>query len=700
MDNLIGKRLDGRYQITELVGMGGMANVYKAADMLENRTVAVKILRDEFLDNEELVRRFKNESKAIGLLSHPNIVKVLDVSFSNSVQYIVMEYIDGITLKQYIDTAKPLGWKDTVHFTVQILRALQHAHDRGIVHRDIKPQNIMLVEDGSIKVMDFGIARFSRSETRTITDKAIGSVHYISPEQAKGDITDSKADIYSVGIMMYEMLTGMLPFDSDTAVQVAIKQISDQATRPRMINESIPEGLEEITLKAMSKDPAQRYQSAAQMLRDIDDFKKNPSIVFEYKYFSDNAATKYIDRSKLDSKSLPSKSARSATASGKSPQKKKKPSKRPKISTYLIIGIVSACIMCTVVLALFMIGAFEGRYDDVPLPDFRNKNIEDILNDPAYKSFKFETREEFNTDKDIGVVYDQDPMPGRTVKENSRVTLYVSKGAQEVTLMNVVGMTSGEAKQVLKGLGVRVNVIPKADPTKPANIVLEMSPAADSVVLTDSEVTIYVNMLEIVSSTEVPDLLGRSLTEAYNLLSEANLRRGKVDMVTSNEPYGTVIAQSMPKGTKVAIDTAIDLTVSKGPEAQTYSNVSFSLPNGPLDGGVPQTYDVIITVDGAGHQSFQNTNAGNCRINTFTVTHDNTKIRVYLRYNSVDYEYMVFNASNKELRCTVELDKSQNTWPFSARAPMDGYSGVHTAVVPHNDIFDPKATAYVTTKRR
>ncbi|MEG2678213.1 MAG: protein kinase, partial [Oscillospiraceae bacterium] len=279
MIDYIGKKLDGRYEIIELIGAGGMANVYKARDLRENRIVAVKILREEFLDNEELVRRFKNESKAIGLLSHPNIVKVFDVNFSDSVQFIVMEYIDGITLKDYIERKKPLSWKDTVHFTVQILRALQHAHDRGIVHRDIKPQNIMLLQDGSIKVMDFGIARFSRSETRTITDKTIGSVHYISPEQAKGDITDAKADLYSVGIMMYEMLTGKLPFDSDSAVSIAIKQISDNAKRPRDIVPEIPEALEEITLKAMAKNPNVRYQSASQMLRDIDDFKKNPSIV-------------------------------------------------------------------------------------------------------------------------------------------------------------------------------------------------------------------------------------------------------------------------------------------------------------------------------------------------------------------------------------------------------------------------------------
>ena len=222
MDKYIGKKLDGRYEITELIGIGGMADVYKAVDLMEdNKVVAVKILKSEFADNDDFVRRFRNESKAIAVLSHPNIVKIYDVGFSDKIQFIVMEYIDGITLKEFMEQQGVLKWKDTVHFIIQILRALQHAHDRGIVHRDIKPQNIMLFPDGTIKVMDFGIARFAREEGKTISDKAIGSVHYISPEQARGDITDEKSDIYSVGVMMYEMLTGVKPFDADTPVAVA-----------------------------------------------------------------------------------------------------------------------------------------------------------------------------------------------------------------------------------------------------------------------------------------------------------------------------------------------------------------------------------------------------------------------------------------------------------------------------------------------
>ena len=269
MENYCGKRLDGRYEIREIIGVGGMAVVYKAYDNIDDRIVAIKILKEEFLANEEFRRRFKNEAKAIAVLSHPNIVKVYDVSFGDRLQYIVMEYIEGITLKEYIEQQKVVNWKEAVHFVNQILKALQHAHDKGIVHRDIKPQNIILLQDGTIKVSDFGIARFSRGDTRTMTESAIGSVHYISPEQARGEITDDKADIYSVGVVMYEMLTGQLPFQSDNAVSVAIMQMQQEAKRPREINPNIPLGLEQITLRAMQKNAKDRYQSASEMLLDL-----------------------------------------------------------------------------------------------------------------------------------------------------------------------------------------------------------------------------------------------------------------------------------------------------------------------------------------------------------------------------------------------------------------------------------------------
>ena len=384
MDKYIGKKLDGRYEIRELIGVGGMANVYKAYDVVEARTVAVKILREEYMNNDEFMRRFRNESRAISLLDHPNIVKVYDVIFSNRIQSIVMEYIDGITLKDYIDQEKVLRWKEAVHFTVQILRALQHAHDKGIVHRDIKPHNIMLLSDGTIKITDFGIARFSRSTTKTITDKAIGSVHYISPEQASGAFTDARSDIYSLGVMMFEMLTGKLPFEADTLVSVAIKQIQSQPTLPRSINPDIPEGLEEIVMRAMQKDADKRYQSAAEMLHDIDEFKRNPAIVFSYKY--EQPPQVHIQNE------LRHQRAEQQTGGEQQPMKKeKKPSRRPSQQNQqsddsyerkplpvvpVMAGIAFAFLLaaCAFIGMLFMVNKPFEQVENVKVPDLVGMN--------------------------------------------------------------------------------------------------------------------------------------------------------------------------------------------------------------------------------------------------------------------------------------------------------------------------------------
>ncbi|MDE6505992.1 MAG: protein kinase, partial [Eubacterium sp.] len=296
MENYVGKRLDSRYEIHEIIGVGGMSVVYKAYDNVDDRIVAVKILKEEFANDDEFVRRFKNESKAIAVLSHPNIVKVYDVSFGDKIQYIVMEYVDGITLKEYIQKQGIITWNDAVYFISQILKALQHAHDKGIVHRDIKPQNIILLSTGEIKVTDFGIARFSRTETRTLTENAIGSVHYISPEQAKGELTDERADIYSLGVVFYEMLTGTVPFEADSAVSVALMQVRDDAKRLTDINPDIPIGLEQICFHAMQKNPLERYQTATEMLLDLEEVIRNPNATFDYSYVVDKQPTKFVKR--------------------------------------------------------------------------------------------------------------------------------------------------------------------------------------------------------------------------------------------------------------------------------------------------------------------------------------------------------------------------------------------------------------------
>ena len=330
MDNLIGKTLDGLYTVRELIGTGGMANVYKAVvgpggPVPEGTVVAVKVLRQEYMHDPDLVRRFKNESKAISLLNHPNIVKVYDVSVNDDLQYIVMEYVDGMTLREYLnERGGKLTSRETVHFISQILKALEHAHANGVVHRDIKPQNIMLLDNGQLRMMDFGIARISRAENQLLSGKAMGSVHYISPEQAKGDETDFTSDLYSVGVMMYEMLSGHLPFDADDVVEVAIKQISDQPKSLHEIAPQVPAALVEITEKAMAKLPQNRYASAREMLDALDTYVHNPSVMFEYKYITEDAPEKVVKRTMNQNRAIRQNEQPTPRKNGKSRSGKKR----------------------------------------------------------------------------------------------------------------------------------------------------------------------------------------------------------------------------------------------------------------------------------------------------------------------------------------------------------------------------------------
>ena len=533
MDKYVGKRLDGRYEITDLLGVGGMANVYKANDIKEGTVVAVKILKDEFSKNSEFLRRFKNESKAIALLSHPNIVRVVDVSFGDRIQYIVMEYVSGITLKQYIEQQGVLTWKEAVHFTVQVLRALQHAHDNGIVHRDVKPQNIMLLQDGTIKVMDFGIARFARGDSKTITDKAIGSVHYISPEQARGDKVDEKTDIYSVGVMLYEMLTGKLPFEADSAVSAAIMQMQSPVRKPREINETIPEGLEEITSRARQKDPAKRYQSAAEMLRDIDEFKRNPSIVFEYKYFGDDDGTKLFD------------AVNDVTADDEEEVVEKKSHMIPILAGVAAAFVVVSIIVCVVIFGFSDI--FE-RVPEVEVPNLVGKVYEDVIKDPAYANIKIEQRNtEISTEYEAGYIIDQETNPGIKIKEGQTLWVTVSAGLDMKDVPDVYGKSEVEAKDALKKEGfTNVTAVSQFDSTVPKGSVIKTTPERGEQVKSDQEIILYISLGVDEQPFVMPKLINRTLEEARSLMSGMKLEVKEVD---SNEPAGTVLSQSVAEGT-------------------------------------------------------------------------------------------------------------------------------------------------------
>lgn len=577
MDNLIGKRLDGRYSIESLVGVGGMANVYRGTDLKTGNQIAVKVLKDEFLDNEELVRRFKNESKAISILSHPNIVKVYDVSVTDKLQYIVMEYVDGITLKEYLkQRGGALTWKETVHFATQILSALQHAHSKGIIHRDVKPQNIMLLADGSIKMMDFGIARFSRAQSQTVSDKAIGSVHYISPEQAKGERTDARTDIYSVGVMLYEMLSGRLPFDGDGAVSIAIMQISEKPKPLAEIAPQTPAGLRQITEKAMEKDPNKRYQSAQEMLAAIEEFKRNPSIQFAYEYRSaEDNPKRNINRVVSNTKPSPKSTSihtgdarRVGTSNpgrSKSAQKKKKASKGfsllPIFFGMAVAFVIGAAILIYLIFTNSSNLLFSNRAD-VQVISFVGMTKDEFLATDYNNLLRAEFPEEYSSEP-AGTIIRQTPKAGRTVKEKQRIVLTVSLGTQYVTIPETKNMVAEDAAQTLKDMGLRVTKKPMSDNSVANGAVVYTQPAAGETVEGDSTVILYVSRSEVSKESQVPSLTGKTIEEARNEVKGLNLSIRTIEQA-SEQPAGTVLSQSPDAGSTVRKSSVITLVVSTG----------------------------------------------------------------------------------------------------------------------------------------
>ena len=577
MDNLIGKRLDGRYSIESLAGVGGMANVYRGTDVKTGNQIAVKVLKDEFLDNEELVRRFKNESKAISILSHPNIAKVYDVSVTDKLQYIVMEYVDGITLKEYLkQRGGALTWKETVHFATQVLSALQHAHSKVIIHRDVKPQNIMLLADGSIKMMDFGIARFSRAQSQTVSDKAIGSVHYISPEQAKGERTDARTDIYSVGVMLYEMLSGRLPFDGDGAVSIAIMQISEKPKPLAEIAPKTPAGLRQITEKAMEKDPDKRYQSAQEMLAAIEEFKRNPSIQFAYEYRSaEDNPERNINRVVSNTKSSPKSTSihtgdarRVGTSNpgrSKSAKKKKKASKGfsllPIFFGMAVAFVIGAAILIYLIFTNSSNLLFSNRAD-VQVISFVGMTKDEFLATDYNSLLRAEFPEEYSSEP-AGTIIRQTPKAGRTVKEKQRIVLTVSLGTQYVTIPETKNMVAEDAEQTLKDMGLRVTKKPMSDNSVANGAVVYTQPASGETVEGDSTVILYVSRSEVSKESQVPSLTGKTIEEARNEVKGLNLSIRTIEQA-SEQPAGTVLSQSPDAGSTVRKSSVITLVVSTG----------------------------------------------------------------------------------------------------------------------------------------
>ena len=599
MDKNIGKKLDNRYEITELIGVGGMADIYKANDIIENKVVAVKILKNEFAKSEDFLRRFRNESKAIALLSHKNIVKIYDVGFTDKIQYIVMEYIDGITLTEYIERQGVLKWRDAVHFTTQILRALQHAHDRGIVHRDIKSQNVMLLADGTIKVMDIGIAHFNRETDKTISEKAIGSVHYISPEQARGEVTDEKSDIYSVGVMLYEMLTGVKPFDGDNPVSIALKHMQTKPKKMTEINSSIPEGLEEITMKAMQKVPSERYQTAGEMIKDIEEFKKNPSIVFEYKYFSTDGSTKYFDKitpetlkeqqtHKIKKRSFEEGGEEDNSYEDDEPEDDEEyfddefyyERRRRSPVLPILFALATAFVIMTAWLIYTVVttqvgGIVSEAGEEVKMPNLVNKTWDEVLNE--YGDFNLTPTLKYDSKYEKNVVMHQSVMPGRTIKKNQNVEVTVSNGPKLVEIDDYSGKPIDDVITMLSKQDLKYEIIRQEDDSVQSDCVIKTNPAPREFVQVGTSVTLWVSTGASDETTAVPQLVNLSLASARLRAQEYDILLTELYEPSNDVEEGKVIRQSIDPTTIVEKNTMVEIVISSGGAQERETSIKINI---------------------------------------------------------------------------------------------------------------------------
>lgn len=587
MDQYIGKMLDDRYEILELIGSGGMANVYKARCHRLNRLVAIKILKSDLADNADFRRRFHDESQAVAQLSHANIVSVYDVSTNPDREYIVMELIDGITLKQYMERRGRMDWRESLHFITQIMRGLSHAHSRGIIHRDIKPQNIMVLRDGSVKVADFGIACLA-NQGQTLTQEALGSVHYISPEQARGDRIDARSDIYSAGVVLYEMLTGRLPFEGDSAVSVAIQHLSSVPLAPRDIDPSIPEPLELICMKAMNSDPNKRYASADAMIEDLEKFRRDPSVDMDY-------IRQELTAPAADTEpTMPLPTAQVASAVKKHTgelrrerEAEEEPPRRDKKSIAIIAGIFAAAVLLVVLLFKLILGDFgpAGSNKSYPVPDIRGKTVEEAQEMEGVKDiFLIEVQGTRTTEEyQPGQIVEQDPAAGRTRKSNLVIQVYVAAEPEKVPMKDLVGMEYRQARVLLTDMGLDLKITTETVSSDKygADAVIETVPVADEPLVAGQTVILRVSTGP--ETVTVPTFTGQDIANAVQNAQDLGLTVGEITYDTfSFAPQGQVIEQSIKPTNEVPGGTKITFTVSgqkNSDDATAARVVEFTMPS-------------------------------------------------------------------------------------------------------------------------
>ncbi len=605
MDKYIGRLLDNRYEILEVIGTGGMAVVYKARCHRLNRLVAIKILKDDYLEDEDFRSRFHAESQAVAMLSHPNIVSVYDVSTSISLEadYIVMELIDGITLKQYLEKKGVLNWKETLHFAIQIAKALEHAHSRGIVHRDIKPHNVMVLKNGSVKVADFGIARMM-SQGNTLTKEALGSVHYISPEQAKGGRVDNRSDIYSLGVVMYEMMSGRPPYDGDSPVSVAIQHINGGAVMPSLLNPNIPGGLEQIIMKAMAHDLEDRYISATRMLADMDEFRKNPAVLFDYNTPPLDAVTR-LQRPPLELKTPRSTAERVAERevgarrrtpgeaparrsaaemsrrSSSAPAKRREDAEESR-SRVATIAIISCSLVALIAIVIFLITLLNGG-----IFNFKKEKLITVPNLvdavyaqlPEYPGLDVTKKEVYDEEADAGIVIRQEPAAGDKVVEGTLVVATVSLGPvpKAILMQDLENLSQDQASSMLDGLelNLQVEVREEYSETIAAGNIIRTEPQEGAELTAGQAVILWVSKGEEVKVGQMPNLLEGTKEMAKTILDNQKLKlKISYEEVFDNKvPAGCVVRTDPEKGGELKTGQEVKLYISKGPEMEYMPNV-------------------------------------------------------------------------------------------------------------------------------
>lgn len=591
MENILGTKLADRYLIEELVGVGGMCNVYRAFDAEALQTVAVKMLRDEYAADEEYLRRFRNESRAINALSHPNIVKIYDVVLDAPNPYLVMEYVSGITLKEYIDRKKPLPGRTAANIAGLVLTALQCAHENGIVHRDVKPQNIMVTEKGEVKVMDFGIARFAMSQSHTIDGNAIGSVHYISPEQALGGAVDQRTDIYSVGVILFEMLCGRLPFDGESPVSVALQQVEQNPKALRSLNPSVPVGLEQITLHAMAKNPDDRYADCGEMIADLRRWLADPKTTFPA-----YAATPVKKAAEFVRNKVPKKTG-ADTPKPAGRRKKLKDRLTTPLSRLFAVtcGVVVASVLF--VFVMFQIYQPFQKVEDITLPNLVGVDYSAATAGSAYPDIRIELEsEDFNTEYEAGQIYRQSPSAGKSVKKGSTVQVWVSAGGQMIPIPTFTNQEATAVYAKLVSLGLKYSTTEIASDTIAEGSVVRTSPEAGQSAPAGSTVVVYVSTGSNKERVQVPEVLGYPEEVAVQTLKDAQFEVAVTYQVSDYQYDGLVMSQSPASPSMVPIGSKVTIVVGTVDESAAVGEATVTLQTIPPD--LPGTVTVTAVLNG------------------------------------------------------------------------------------------------------